>query len=105
MVEILSVDGIFWSVCRCVVSQGIPPTAPLDRDHFPRSVGHLFRYLVDINVLHVCILSDVDKDALYQGDFFVGPENILYTTLEQLTEAYCEWTQHLRLRRVGQKPK
>ena len=84
MVEILRVAGIFWGVCRRVVCHGLPRTAPLDRDHFPRSIGHLFRYLVDLTVLRVCILSAVDKDVLYRGDIFIGPENILHITWSSL---------------------
>ena len=37
----------------------------------------------------ICILSAVNKDVLYQGDFFVGSENILHRTMEQLAEACC----------------
>ena len=74
--------------CRKYFS-GVSASAPWNRDHFPSRVGHLFFHLVDLTVLCVCSLSAVDKDVLYQGDFFVGPENILHTTLEQLAEAYC----------------
>ena len=72
-------------VCLHVISNGLLPT---DRDHCPSNVGLLLIYFVDFTVHHICILSDVDNNVLYQSDFFVGLENILRRTLEQLAEAY-----------------
>ena len=98
MVGILNVASIFlgcrpprlfsWSASHCALG-------PRSRSQQCRPP--LFRHLVDLTVLRICILPTVDKDILYQSDFFVGPENILHRalenilhrTLEQLTEAYC----------------
>ena len=84
MVGILSVTHIFLECLPpCCFSWSASDCA-LGPRSLPSSVGHLFRHLVDLTVLHICILSAVDKDVRYQGDFFISPENILHRTLEQL---------------------
>ena len=62
-----SASTLFLVVCRHVVSRGLPPTAPWARDHCPSNVGHLFSHLVDLTVFCICIISDIDKDVLYQS--------------------------------------
>ena len=83
-----SASKLFLMVCLQVISRGLPPTVPWGRDHCPSIVGHLFSHLVDLMLCRICILPDVDNDVLYQGDFFVGPEDILCRTLGQLAEVY-----------------
>ena len=72
----IGIQSAAWGICLHVVSRGLPPIVHWDRDHFSNSVGHLFRHLIDVTVLLVCILFAVDRDVFCQGDFFVGPENM-----------------------------
>ena len=83
-----SVSTLFLVVCLHVVSHGLPPIAPWDRAHCLSNVDHLFSHLVDLTVLRICNLSDVDNNVLYQSGFFIGLENILCRTLQQLVEVY-----------------
>ena len=90
MVRILSVARIFLGCLppHCFswyASHWALGPRPLSQQCVPS----LSSSLVDLVVLRICILSAVDKDVVYQGDFFVGPKNILHRTLEQLAEAYC----------------
>ena len=73
---------LFLVVCLHVVSRGLPLRC------FSWSAFTLFLVVCLPKHFGICTLSDIDKDILYHSDFFVGPENILLKTLEQLVEAY-----------------
>ena len=102
---------LFLMVCHQVVSHGLPGCFSRSASHTalgPRSLSQLcwqlFCHLEEVTVLRICILSAVHKEVLYQGGFFVGPENILRRTLGQLAEAYC-LLKHAAMNAKAKSPK